>query len=175
MSTTKKMKPRFQVGDQVSFLYGPRQVNGKVVEDRGPLGAFGRRMFLVRADLGAEQEATFEIPEDNLKDFSREIVESSSSGSRVEFIVTYTRLGTSRLWRATVKRGRVYQGMKAKGAVAYTTARREGEAQEDEKQGIVTVFLETSTGDADARMIAEARHLADGMFVRLHPDAQIEK
>ena len=184
MSTAKKMKPRFKVGDRVSFLYGPRQVNGEIVEDRGPLGAFGRRMFLVRADVSPEQETAFEIPEDNLEDFSQESVDSASPGRRVEFSVAYTRLGTSRQWRATVKRGRVYPGMKARGAVAYTAARWEGEPLEDEKHGIVTVFLkpptsdvflEPSTGDADAWMATEARRLADDMFVRLHPDAQVEK
>ena len=52
MSVAKKRKARFQIGDRVYFLYGTRQVHGKVVEDRGPLGAHGKRIFLVRADIG---------------------------------------------------------------------------------------------------------------------------
>jgi hypothetical protein len=71
MSAAKKLKARFQVGDRISFLYGPRQVQGYVVEDRGPLGAHGRRIFLVRADLGQDEETMFEVPEDDLEDFSQ--------------------------------------------------------------------------------------------------------
>jgi hypothetical protein len=170
----KKKKARFHVGDRVLLLYGPRQVEGYVVEDRGPLGAHGRRIFLIRADLGQDEEATFEVPEDNLEHFSQATEDKASPGPRVEFSVTYTRQGSSRKWQAETKPGRVHQGVEAKGAVAYSTARWEGDAQDDEKRSIVTVFLEPTPGDADAR-IAEARRLADRMFMRRHPEAQIEE
>ena len=110
MSTVKKMKARYQVGDRVSFLYGPRQVNGEVVEDRGPLGAHGRRVLLVRPDLGQDEETTFEVPEDNLEDFSQELEDKAKPGTRVEFSVTYTWQEATRQWQATVKRGRNYRG-----------------------------------------------------------------
>jgi hypothetical protein len=32
---------RFQVGDQVAFLYGPRMVRGEIIENRGPFGVYG--------------------------------------------------------------------------------------------------------------------------------------
>ncbi len=43
MSIGKKRTPRFLVGDPVSFLYGTENVAGEIVEDRGPLGDYGRR------------------------------------------------------------------------------------------------------------------------------------
>jgi hypothetical protein len=174
MSVAKKMKARFQIGDWVSFLYGPRQVHGKVVEDRGPLGAHGRRIFLVQADIGQDEEATFEVPEDNLDEFTQAIEDEPSPGTRVEFKVTYVRQGLSRTWRAKVDRGRVYQGVKAKGAVAYSTAGREGEGQDDEKHATVLVFMEPSHNDNEDWMATEARRLSDRMFTRRHPDAQVE-
>jgi hypothetical protein len=173
MSAAKKLKARFQVGDRISFLYGPRQVQGYVVEDRGPLGAHGRRIFLVRADLGQDEESTFEVPEDDLEDYSQAAEDKASPGLRVEFSVTYSRQGSSRKWQARAKRGRVYRGVEASGAVAYTTSRWEGESHDDEKRSIVTVFLKPTPGDADAQLAAEARRLADRMFMRRHPDAQI--
>jgi hypothetical protein len=42
MSIGKKRPPRFRVGDPVSFLYGTEKVAGEILEDRGPLGDYGR-------------------------------------------------------------------------------------------------------------------------------------
>jgi len=61
------LAPRFRIGDWVSFLYGPRKVLAKVVEDRGPLGVHRRRLYRVRLDVDRDESTTFEIPEEELQ------------------------------------------------------------------------------------------------------------
>jgi hypothetical protein len=174
MSAIKKTKPRFRVGDSVTFLFGSRQITGVVIEDRGPLGAHGRRIFLVRVATGQDEPTTFEVPEDNLEEPSQVDEGEQRPGARVEFSITYVRRRGTSTWQPTVKRGQVYQGVRAKGAVAYSTARREGESQDDETHGTVTVFLEPRTEESESSMAAEARRLADRMFLNRHPNAEIE-
>ena len=174
MSVANKRKPRFRVGDAASFLYGPRRVRGEIIEDRGPLAAYGRRIYLVQATLGQEEATTFEIPEDDLDDPAQATEDEGTPGTRVEFSVTYVRRGKTNQWDAQIKRGRVYQGVKAKGAVAYSTARRDRESQRDERHGIVAVFWEPHPDCNEATMGAEVRHFADRMFKERHPDAEIE-
>jgi hypothetical protein len=67
MSTSAKPTSRFRVGDWVSFLYGPRKVRAQVIEDRGPLGVHGRRIYRVRLDLENGQSTSFEQLEDDLE------------------------------------------------------------------------------------------------------------
>ena len=174
MSTVKKFGPRFRVGDAASFLYGPRLVQGKIIENRGPLGAYGRRIYLLQATLGQEEATTFEVPEDALVAPAQAGEHEAAAGIRVEYGVTYTRPDGANRWSARVKRGRVHKGVKAQGAVAYTTGRWEGEGQEDEKHGIVSVLLEPRPHDTEQTLIAEAKRLSDRMFQERHPDAEIE-
>lgn len=49
------------VGDLVSFRVGQRQLRGRVIEDRGPIGVGGRRLLRIR--VGREGEAReYELP-----------------------------------------------------------------------------------------------------------------
>jgi hypothetical protein len=45
-------------------LYGPQRVQADIIEDRGPLGVKGRRLYGVRLEFGEPSE--FEMPEDEL-------------------------------------------------------------------------------------------------------------
>jgi hypothetical protein len=47
---------RFHVGDSVRFLFGVSKVDGTVVEDRGPLGVGGRRLYRIRFQFAADEE-----------------------------------------------------------------------------------------------------------------------
>jgi len=67
MSSATRPKPRFQVGDWVSFLYGPKRVVAQVVEDRGSLGVGGRRLYRIRLDFEHDLPSTFEVREDDLE------------------------------------------------------------------------------------------------------------
>ena len=58
---------RFQVGDQVAFLYGPRMVRGEIIENRGPFGVYGDQVYLVRTTLDSEGPVAVEVQEQDLK------------------------------------------------------------------------------------------------------------
>ncbi len=184
MSVGSKRAPRFRVGDSVMFLYGPQHVAGEIVEDRGLLGRPGQRFYQVIMNRGEEDETTVELPEEGMDVLDRHAIQQETPGLRQEFDITYTRPKNSNEWTATTKRGKLFKGIRAKGAVGYTTAMREGETWGDENQGIVTVFLECDQTMCDGRsrvfpsawqgMTETARRLADQMFKRRHPDAVIE-
>jgi hypothetical protein len=63
----KEPVPRYRVGDWVSFLYGARRAVAQVVEDRGPIGVNGRRLYGVRLEVAPEYITTFEMPEDEME------------------------------------------------------------------------------------------------------------
>lgn len=67
MPSTIQSEPKFHVGESVSFEFGLRQVRGKIVEDRGPLGVKGRRIYGVQLDMDPLESMFFELPEDELQ------------------------------------------------------------------------------------------------------------
>ena len=184
MSVAKKRAPRFHVGDIVAFLYGPQKVPGEIVEDRGPLGVYGRRIYRVRIDRGEDDATTLEIPEEDIEGPWRTEDQEQSPGIRQEFDVTYVRTKKTNAWSSSIKRGRLYNGVRAKGAVGYTTGRWEGGGEGDENHATVTVLVECDNALCDAHsrllpgalsaMVLAARELADRMFRTRHPDAVIE-
>ena len=184
MSIGKKRAPRFRAGDPVRFLYGTEKVSGEILEDRGPLGEFGRRLYRVRINVGRDDESSFEIPEEDIESRDQNANDVDSPGLRQEFTVTYVRRQKTNRWSATTKRGQLFKGIKASGAVGYATARHEGEHDGDEDFGIVTVLVECDQGLCDSHsrvrpaalreMAAIARELADRMFKTRHQDALIE-
>jgi hypothetical protein len=185
MPTAKKRPPRFRVGDKVVFLYGPQKVTGEIVEDRGLLGEYGRRLYRVRINFGeGEDQGTFEIPEEDLEIPTRNLFEADSPGMRQEFDVTYRRVGNSNHWIASTRRGKLYKGVRAKGAISYTTPHWEGQHESEERLGRVAVLLEcdqpvwiagTDVGlEASPGIEVRARVLADQMFKSRHPEAIIE-
>jgi hypothetical protein len=48
---------RFHKGDIVSFQLGTRWVQGTIVEDRGPIGVNGRRLYRVEFRVGPQSES----------------------------------------------------------------------------------------------------------------------
>ncbi|SRR6266498_4783091 len=67
MRTRKTSKPRFKVGDWVSFPFVIGKVVAQILEDRGPLGCKGRRIYRLRLDREATEPDLFEMPEDDLE------------------------------------------------------------------------------------------------------------
>jgi len=60
-------RTRIKVGDRVSFMYGFRRARAEVVEDRGLVGAGGRRILRVKMITKSPGgERTFEIPRDEV-------------------------------------------------------------------------------------------------------------
>lgn len=66
MSTPKK-KVSFRVGDRVRIDFGRRKLTGVVVEDRGPLGVHGRRLYQVDLPMDPDEPMTVELPEDEME------------------------------------------------------------------------------------------------------------
>jgi hypothetical protein len=187
-----KSRPRFRTGDWVSFLYGTRRLLVQVIEDRGPIGVRGRRLYGVRLDNHLEEPATSEIPEDDLEpapeiapaQVARERGFSAQNWPRQGFEVKYVRQGKTNKWVATAEPGEQFRGVTTKGAVGYSTARWESETEADENHAFVFVLIEvdprlldprTKVDPALRRAVAEeARELADQMFKSRHPEAVIE-
>lgn len=57
---------RLKVGDRVRFTFGSREIEGDIVEDRGPIGVGGRRLYTVRAEMDPTDELLLELPADEL-------------------------------------------------------------------------------------------------------------
>jgi len=66
MSTIRTTDARFGVGDIVSFSFGLRNVAAQIIEDRGPIGVKGRRLYRVRFDQSADEPIDLEIPEEEV-------------------------------------------------------------------------------------------------------------
>lgn len=176
MSTASRQTPRFHPGDWVSFQFGSRKAVARVLEDRGLLGVRGGRLYRVQPPLDeAGESAPFEMPEDEL--------ESAVPPVRQEYTIHYSREGKSNNWRAEVRIGKVRSGIRARGAVGYSTAFREGQGEDDLNFAIVTVLLEAdpaiSDPDQEASLnrakehVEQARVMADEMFRSRHPRARI--
>jgi hypothetical protein len=67
MKKTKEPVPRFRVGDWVSFLFGADHPVAQIVEDRGPIGYKGRRLYTIRWRVSPDLTQTFDFPEENLE------------------------------------------------------------------------------------------------------------
>lgn len=57
----------FQIGDRVQLTFGRTKTVGVVTEDRGSIGAHGRRIYQVAVSLDPADETTFELPEEELE------------------------------------------------------------------------------------------------------------
>jgi hypothetical protein len=103
---------------------------------------------------------------------------------RRSYTVTYSRNGKTDHWTATIKRGRLFRKIKAKGAISYSTARREGVTGVAPRFVAVGVLVEIdprfdrpeilAQPDLKKMMSDQARSMADELFKSRHPDAVIE-
>lgn len=71
---------RIRMGRTVRFRFGIRRIEGVVVEDRGPLGIGGRRLYRVEflVEPCADSPSYIELPAEDL-----ELVEGSPATSKV--------------------------------------------------------------------------------------------
>ena len=67
MARSRKPAPRFRVGEWVSFDYGARPVLAQIIEDRGPIGHKGRRMYRMRVERDVNDIIETELPEVDLE------------------------------------------------------------------------------------------------------------
>ena len=141
------------------------------IHDRYPNRIPTRSRSLRLASLGTEEIYPYPLRQQPLIPYRQSIT------------VSYSRQPSTNTWRARTKLGELYRGMRAKGAVGYSTARWEGEKEGDEKHATVSVLLE-ATPDPQSQLdfvhpgvakvwANQARELADEMFQARHPDAEI--
>ena len=62
-----KTPGKFRVGDRVRILHGFRGMIAEIVEDRGPIGVRGRRLYGVKFRVDEWNEHTTELPEESLE------------------------------------------------------------------------------------------------------------
>ena len=61
-------KKKLRVGDSVSVHLGPTIWQARIVEERGPIGIHGRRLFRVQLISEQDEPPQFvEVPEDQIK------------------------------------------------------------------------------------------------------------
>lgn len=58
------------IGAEVKFRLAGRQLVGRVLQDRGPIGKDGRRLYAIRYELGAGNWYTTEVPVEELERIS---------------------------------------------------------------------------------------------------------
>ena len=57
----------FHVGDRVRFDLGRRKLTGTIIEDRGAIGAHGRRLYQVGVSIDPFEPMLIELPEDEME------------------------------------------------------------------------------------------------------------
>jgi hypothetical protein len=67
MNIREKTPGKFRVGDRVRLRYGFPGLIAEVVEDRGPIGAGGRRLYGVKLRIDEWNEFITERPEESLE------------------------------------------------------------------------------------------------------------
>jgi hypothetical protein len=103
MSTLRTRRPKFRLGDWVTFQYGVRPVFAQIIEDRGPLGANRRRLYRIRIDWEFNESTDFEMPEDEMEKAvpdTATILRYLKRGGLVEILHTNLRGGKNqpRVW-----------------------------------------------------------------------------
>ncbi len=56
-----------RVGMTVQFRFGPQNVMGQVIEDRGAIGRGGRRLYLITFELGPGYRSEIELAAEELQ------------------------------------------------------------------------------------------------------------
>ena len=68
MKKPKGSTPKFRVGDWVSYPYAMGgRTTARIIEDRGPLGVGGRRIYRLRLELPMTDPMEFELSENFLE------------------------------------------------------------------------------------------------------------
>ena len=67
MKPRTRSKPALAVGALVKFKFGGHDVQATVIEDRGPVGANGRRILRVRLELAGTDPIEFEVPAEDVQ------------------------------------------------------------------------------------------------------------
>ena len=192
MRSATKSKPKFRVGEWVSYRYITAKVLGQIIEDLDFIGYRGRRVYRVRTDRIEPYPTTTTVAEEELERAPAEFLSAeeamrrgfaTDNWPRQEFAVRYIREGKTNHWKARLEIGRVLEGVCVSGAVGTTSAIWDLEPPGDKLVEIVTVHLEHDPRFLDVRadpviwpsMVEDAQKQADRWFLYKNPKAVIER
>ena len=183
MSSATESFPRFGLGEWVSFPVGSRRGLARVVEDRGPVGPQGHRLYQLQLERGEDGGRTIEMPEADLKAaptittaaVARTNGLSTQNWPRQGFHVTYNRSKDGHVWTASlmpVLSQAVPPMEQGPGGWRYA---------DDVNREIVRVDLEydprldnpQNRSDIWENLEEEARKIGDAVFKAKHPKAKI--
>ncbi len=57
---------KFKPGDHIRFEYAVEVVDGLIIEDRGPIGVGGRRLYGITFNKNPGQDSYIEMPEEEI-------------------------------------------------------------------------------------------------------------
>ena len=66
MTNHRKTQARFKVGDWVSFPLGAMHVVARILEDTGPIGHLGRRLYRIEIPVEDGEPDRFVMPEESM-------------------------------------------------------------------------------------------------------------
>jgi hypothetical protein len=184
MSSATMLAPRFRLGDWVSYPVGFRRALAQIVEDRGPVGIQGRRLYRLQIDRGEDGGTSIEVPESDLAappeittaELARKNGLSTQNWPRQAFHATYKRPRDARDWRVRltpVMTTAVPPMVRGAGG-GWEYAGGEGleivrvDVQHDPR--LIDVKANTPIW---ANLIEDARRIADLVFHAKHPKATV--
>jgi len=125
MTTLKPASRSLAVGDKVQFTLGRHRLRGTLVEDRGRIGAAGRKLFRVRVEMLPGDTQVYELPEDDIH-----AIDQSQDLTRKEIIEYLAQGGLVSILRRNMAGGgnqpRVWLTRDSLGNVTYTFSREDG-------------------------------------------------
>jgi hypothetical protein len=183
MSISPELAPRFRLGDWVSYLVGFRRVIARVVEDRGPLGMRGRRIYELQLEPGEDGGRTIDVPEHDLEpapaittaEVAIENNFSMQNWPRQTFHVRYERSKDASVWTVRLTLGT------SSAVPRMVFGPREMEYAGGANLDTVRVDVEYDPRLTDPRanpfiwksLIEKARRNADAVFRARHPKAKV--
>ncbi len=104
MSTTRNSSS-FHVGDRVKIDFGQQKLTGVIVEDRGPIGVRGRRLFRVEIPMEPDEPLMVELPENEME--VAPLSDAAGKSLTAEKIIEYlTNGGLISMLRSNISGGR---------------------------------------------------------------------
>jgi hypothetical protein len=67
MATHTESEAEFAVGDKVAFTFGLTRAEGEVIEDHGPIGKGGRRLYGIRFSFSEGDAMSISLPAADLE------------------------------------------------------------------------------------------------------------
>jgi hypothetical protein len=83
MPTSQHTNEPPRVGEAVRIKFGHHTLRGTVVEDRGPIGAGGRRLFRVQMETAPDEIEVVEVPADEIERIGADNSEAALSNAEI--------------------------------------------------------------------------------------------